>query len=173
MQIAPFDYGTQTESAYLREAQLMTLSLEGTGMAVTMDIGDPKNIHPANKTDVGKRLALWALGKTYGKRAEYSGPIYAGATHRGMDVLRSHSSHAGRGLVLKPGKEGNGFQIAGPDHVFRNARVSVQGKTVFVWHPAIPKPQAVRYAFTNTAAGTLFNTEGFRHLHSEQIVWPR
>ena len=172
VQIAPFDYGTTTASAYLREAQLLTLSLEGTGMAVTMDIGDPKNIHPSNKTEVGKRLALWALGKTYGRPGEYSGPIYAGSRNKNGRIAITFD-HAGRGLVLKPGTQGNGFQIAGPDSVFRDARVSVQGKTVFVWHPAIPKPQAVRYAFTNTAGGTLFNKEGLPASSFRTDTWPR
>ena len=172
VQIAPFDYGSQTESAYLREAQLMTLSLAGTGMAVTMDIGDPKNIHPPNKTDVGKRLALWALGKTYGRTVECSGPIYAGSRIANGRIAITFD-HASRGLVLKPRKEGNGFQIAGPDHVFRDAKVSVQGKTVSVWHPAILKPQAVRYAFTNTATGTLFNREGLPASSFRTDAWPR
>jgi sialate O-acetylesterase len=172
VQIAPFDYGKETESAYLREAQFMTLSLAGTGMAVTMDIGLPKNVHPSNKTDVGKRLALWALGKTYGRPVEYSGPLYAGSRIGNRRITLTFD-HAGRGLVLKPGKEGNGFQIAGPDHVFRDAKVSVQGKTVFVWHPAILDPQAVRYAFTNTASGTLFNKEGLPASSFRTDAWPR
>lgn len=159
VQIAPFDYGAERNSALLREAQLMTLSLSGTGMAVTMDIGDPKNIHPPNKTDVGRRLALCALARTYGMDVAYSGPLYAGAhTVRGRMELTF--AHAEGGLVLRPGKQGNGFQVAGPDSVFRDARVQVTGKTLTVWHPAIKHPRAVRYAFTNTAAGTLFNKQG-------------
>ncbi len=159
VQIAPFDYGTERNSALLREAQLMTLSLAGTGMAVTMDIGDPKNIHPPNKTDVGRRLALWALARTYGKEVQYSGPLYAGSqTIRNRMILTFE--HAGTGLVLRPGKEGNGFLVAGPDSVFREAKVQVRGNSLTVWHPAIKDPRAVRYAFTNTAAGTLFNKHG-------------
>jgi sialate O-acetylesterase len=159
VQIAPFDYGKDRNSAFLREAQLMTLSLEGTGMAVTMDIGNPKNIHPANKTDVGRRLALWALARTYGMGVKYSGPVYTGSkTIRGRMVL--DFAYADKGLVLRPRKEGNGFQIAGPDSVFRDAKVQVRGKSLTVWHPAVKHPRAVRYAFTNTAEGTLFNNEG-------------
>lgn len=172
VQIAPYDYGVATESAYLREAQFMTLSLPGTGMAVTMDIGNPKNIHPANKTDVGKRLALCALGKSYGKPVEYSGPLFTGY-RIGNGRIALTFDHAARGLVLKPTKEGNGFQIAGPDHIFRDAKVSLQGKTVFVSHPAIRDPQAVRYAFTNTASGTLFNKEGLPASSFRTDAWPR
>ncbi len=76
VQIAPYAYGGPTESQLLREAQLATLAVKNTGMAVTLDIGNPTNIHPANKQEVGRRLALWALAKTYGKKLEYSGPHY-------------------------------------------------------------------------------------------------
>jgi sialate O-acetylesterase len=159
VQIAPFDYGAERNSALLREAQLMTLSLHGTGMAVTMDIGLAKNIHPPNKTDVGRRLALWALARTYGKEVTYSGPLYTGSVvERGKMLLTF--AHTGKGLVLRVGKEGNGFQIAGPDSVFLDAQVQVKGKTLAVWHPAVKHPRAARYAFANTAAGTLFNKEG-------------
>ena len=159
VQIAPFDYGKEVNSAFLRESQLMTLSLQGTGMAVTMDIGDPKNIHPANKTEVGRRLALWALARTYGTGLACSGPVYTGSRSlRGKMILAF--DHAERGLVLRANKQGNGFRIAGPDSVFRDAKVEVKGKTVTVWHPAITHPRAVRYAFTNTAESTLFNKEG-------------
>ena len=77
MQLAPFTYGVEHSSAELREAQFMTLSaLKNTGMAVTLDIGNPEDIHPTNKRDVGKRLALWALAKDYGKDIVCSGPLY-------------------------------------------------------------------------------------------------
>jgi sialate O-acetylesterase len=68
--------------------------------------------------------------------------------------------YAGKGLVLRVGKEGNGFQIAGPDRVFRDAMLEIHGKTLSVWHPAVKHPQSVRYAFTNTSGATLFNREG-------------
>lgn len=159
VQIAPFDYGTERNSALLREAQLMTLDLPGTGMAVTMDIGNPKNIHPPNKTDVGERLAAWALARTYEQAVPYSGPVFTGWKKRGGTCVLAFA-HAEKGLVLRAGKEGNAFQIAGSDSIFRDARVSVQGNTLLVSHPSIKDPRAVRYAFTNTAAGTLFNGVG-------------
>src|SRR5262249_19874170 len=94
-QIAPFRYGGgKGEAAGVCEAQRETLSLTNTGMAVTMDIGNPDDIHPSNKHDVGKRLALWALAKTYGKAdVEYSGPVAVSAAREG-DGLRVRFEHA-------------------------------------------------------------------------------
>jgi sialate O-acetylesterase len=172
VQIAPFDYGTERNSALLREAQMMTLSLPATGMAVTMDIGIPKNIHPPNKTDVGRRLALWALARTYGKDLAYSGPLYARSIVERSRMIITFD-HAGKGLVLRPGSEGNGFQIAGPDSVFHDAKVQVKGKTLTVWHPAVKHPRAVRYAFTNTAAGTLFNKDGLPASSFRTDTWAK
>jgi sialate O-acetylesterase len=159
VQLAPYAYGAQTQSQYLREAQLMTLSLQNTGMAVTLDIGNPANIHPANKSDVGKRLALWALADTYGKKIPFSGPIYRASRQENHRIVLSFD-YAAKGLVLRERADGNGFQISGPDRVFRDAMVTVRGNTVAVWHPAVKEPKAVRYAFTNTSQATLFNREG-------------
>jgi len=159
VQIAPYDYGTATQSQYLREAQTATLSVKNTGMAVTMDIGNAKNIHPANKRDVGRRLALWALAKTYGRRMIYSGPIYRTFKVRNGSIELSFD-HAENGLVLKEGIKGNSFQIAGPDRQFRDAVVNARGKTLTVSNIAIKHPVAVRYAFENTPAATLFNKAG-------------
>jgi sialate O-acetylesterase len=159
VQLAPYDYGSTTRSQLLREAQLQALSTKNTGMAVTLDIGDPKNIHPANKQDVGKRLALWALAKTYGKPESFSGPLYYRKVQKeGRIVLLFR--HAEKGLILRESREGNGFQIAGGDKKFRDAIVTIEGSSVIVSHPDVPQPQAVRYAFTNTAEATLFNAEG-------------
>jgi sialate O-acetylesterase len=159
VQIAPFDYGTATQSQYLREAQAAALSVKNTGMAVTLDIGNAKNIHPANKKDVGQRLALWALAKTYGHRVEYSGPIYKSNKKR-KGSIELFFAHAEKGLVLKEGSTGNSFQIAGMDRVFKNAVVKVHGRTLVVSNPEIPQPVTVRYAFSNTPEATLFNKDG-------------
>lgn len=172
VQIAPYDYGVERNSALLREAQLRTLSLPGTGMAVTMDIGKPKNIHPPNKTDVGERLAACALARTYDRPVPYSGPVYTGWQRRGGQCVLSFD-HAEKGLVLRAGKEGSGFQIAGADSVFLDARVQVKGNTLIVSHPSIKDPRAVRYAFTNTAAGTLFNGAGLPASSFRTDDWPR
>ncbi|MFH0989534.1 MAG: sialate O-acetylesterase [bacterium] len=159
VQIAPFDYGDQTASQYLREAQLQTLRIANTGMAVTLDIGNPTNIHPANKMDVGRRLASWALGKLYGKNLQYSGPIY-----NAMKVVKEKIiiffTHAGGGLVLKELNGEHHIVIAGEDRMFRKAKIKLDGKSLIAYHPEIKMPVAVRYAWSNTAEGTLFNKEG-------------
>jgi sialate O-acetylesterase len=159
VQIAPFNYGPGSHSELLREAQTFALSVKNTGMVVTLDIGNAKNIHPANKRDVGGRLASWALGKTYGKKVAYSGPLYKSCKLRKGSVELSFSNTE-KGLVLKENSGGNGFQIAGEDRVFKDAVVKVSKKTIVVSNPEIPRPVAVRYAFSNTPDATLFNTAG-------------
>ena len=159
VQIAPFEYGPPTKSQYLREAQTTALAVKNTGMAVTLDIGDPKNIHPANKQDVGNRLALWALAKTYRRNVAYSGPLYKSMrTRNGM--IEVFFDRAEKGLVLTGSPGGHGIQIAGGDRQFRMAIVSVRGSKLIVSHPDIAIPVAVRYAFSNTPEATLHNTEG-------------
>jgi sialate O-acetylesterase len=156
VQIAPFDYGTNTNSAFLREAQTLSLSVKNTGMAVTLDIGNATNIHPANKQDVGDRLARCALTRTYGKNVAYSGPMYVSMRHSG-GALELSFDHAKGGLVLR---NPAGFQIAGADLVFKDAAVRVDGTKLIVSHPDIESPEAVRYAFTNTPEATLYNKDG-------------
>jgi sialate O-acetylesterase len=159
VQIAPYEYGPSTPSQYLREAQLLTLSVKNTGMAVTLDIGNAKNIHPANKQEVGRRLAGCALAKTYGRKVVYLGPLLKSfKKHR--DSIELVFEHTGSGLVVRDGTKGNEFQIAADDRVFKDAQVVVRGKRLIVSHPEVKNPQAVRYAFTNTPGATLFNGEG-------------
>ncbi len=161
VQIAPSDYGEGTHSEELREAQLLTmLSVKNTGMAVTLDIGNPKNIHPCNKHDVGHRLALWALAQTYRQKVPaYSGPILK-TVKKEKNQLKLVFDYAGSGLVLKEKNGNNEFLIAGPDSVFKKAVVKVHGKALLVSHPEIENPVAVRYAWSNTSEATLFNKEG-------------
>jgi sialate O-acetylesterase len=144
--------------AELRDAQLHTLrTVPDTGMAVTIDIGNPRNIHPVNKQDVGKRLALWALANTYGKKkVVVSGPLYR--DHRiERDRVIVTFDHVGGGLKLAGD---TGFVIAGEDRDFLPAKASVVGKTLVLRHAAIVKPAAVRYAWANSPTATLFNKEG-------------
>jgi len=159
VQIAPYDYGIKSKSELLREAQLKTLAVKNTGMVVTLDIGNPKNIHPANKEALGKRLASWALAKTYKKNIPFSGPLY-----KSMKVLQGKIvlsfDHADRGIMLKPVNGELNFLIAGEDKVFQKAIVGVKGKNLIVSHPEIAKPVSVRYVWSNTEEGTLFNKEG-------------
>ena len=161
VQIAPFNYqnGNNT-SAYLREAQLKTLSVANTGMAVTMDIGNVNNIHPKDKANVGKRLSLWALNKTYKQTdiAVYSGPIYKKMKVEG-NKIRLSFDYANSGLMCKNNNL-SGFTISGEDMNFVPAEAVIDGSTLLVTAKAINKPIAVRYAFTDTTMGTLFNKEG-------------
>ncbi len=170
VQIAPYAYGGQSNSQLLREAQFQSLKVKNSGMAVTLDIGDPKNIHPANKEGVGTRLALWALAKTYGKKVACSGPLY-----KSMRIVKGTIAlsfdHAGKGLVLRDQQAEQNFTIAGDDRVFRNATVKVDGKKLTVFHPDIQHPLAVRYAWSDTAQGTLFNKEGLPASSFRTDVW--
>ena len=160
VQIAPFNYENGNGvSAYLREAQFKTLSLVNTGMAVTMDIGDAKNIHPKNKQDVGKRLSLWALNKTYQQKdvQVYSGPLYKKMTMEG-NKIRLYFDYAQSGLMAK--NTLTGFTLSADNVNFIPAEAFIEGQTLIVSANAIDKPLAVRYAFTDTTSGTLFNKEG-------------
>lgn len=162
-QIAPFNYGTGGNSAYLREAQLHTMqTLENTGMAVTLDIGDARYIHPREKKTVGDRLAYWALAKDYGVAGiEYSGPIYKEikSISKGKIELLFENSPNG---INSFGKELTGFEIAGEDKVFYPAQAKIgRPKNVLTVHSEkVPNPVAVRYAFHNTSEATLFSTAG-------------
>jgi sialate O-acetylesterase len=159
VQIAPFEYGPDSKSELLREAQFKTLSVKNTGMAVTLDIGNPISIHPGDKQDVGKRLALWALAKVYDRNIAYSGPLYRSMTIKKNAIILSFDD-AGARLVLRKSEQGNQFQIAGADKHFVNADVVVKGKTLVVSSPAVAHPEAVKYAFTNAPDATLFNSYG-------------
>ncbi len=158
VQIAPYKYDEGTQSQKLREAQLKTLSVKNTGMAVTLDIGDPFNIHPSNKKDVGERLALWALAKNYDKKVGYSGPIYKSKKRIGDRLVLSFDHDQGMYLITENGL--TNFEIAGEDKVFIKAAVFIEERKVHVYNPAIPKPVAVRYCWNDTAEGTLFNKYG-------------
>lgn len=160
VQIAPFRYGgDKGETARLREAQRRTLSLSNTGMAVTMDIGNPDDIHPANKQDVGKRLALWALARTYGKSdIEYSGPLAVeiAPTQSGVNVRFEHA----RGLTARGGKL-ESFEVAGDDGQFVPAEATIIGAdTIQVSSPRVRDPRAVRYGWCDACAPNLFNAAG-------------
>ncbi len=146
--------------AELREAQAMTLSLPHTGMAVTTDIGDPKDIHPKNKQDVGKRLAYIALHDVYEKSGEYTGPVYQSMNKVG-DRIDLSFTHTGSGWLVKD-KYGyiKGFEIAGADKKFHFAKALINGNKITVWCDEVPQPVAVRYNWADDASeGNLFNKE--------------
>jgi len=114
-------------------------------MAVTIDIGEANNIHPAKKIEVGERLARWALAKDYGKKIPYSGPLYRSAQVEG-NLIRIFFDHTDGGLVSKSGKL-EGFAIAGSNQKFVWAEATIEGETIVVSSPAIKNPIAVRYAW--------------------------
>ena len=144
--------------ARCREAQRRSLGIPNTGMAITLDLGDAKNIHPLNKQDVGLRLALLALNRTFKHDIVHSGPLYAGMAIEGH-AIRIRFDHVGSGLMigektgLDPVKELPDGQvkwvaIAGADMQWHWADMKIDGDTVLVSSEAVPDPVAVRYAYT-------------------------
>jgi sialate O-acetylesterase len=160
VQLASFRAGedkTHESYAFLREAQAQTLALPGTGMAVTIDIGNPDNIHPGNKQEVGRRLALIAEAKTYGRAIESTGPQYESMKRAGP-TKHIKFSHAA-GLAARQGALA-GFTLAGADRIFHPANARIEGETVVVSSPEVADPKAVRYAWANAPQGNLINGAG-------------
>ena len=143
--------------AYLREAQAAALVLPNTGMAVTVDVGEAKNLHPPNKQEVGRRLALYARAKVYGEMIACESPRALGFEKAGHG-LRVRLSEAA-GLDLRDGKSG-GAEIAGADRVFHPASIRVEGDGVLFVSTAVPAPVAVRYAWKNAPETSLYNGAG-------------
>ena len=145
--------------ALVREGMLQTLKLPHTGMAIALGTGEAGNIHPKNKQEVGRRLALWALATVYGQKDVASGPLPAGHKVTGDEVVLSFT-HTNGGLVAKGG-ELKGFAIAGADHKWIWANAKLAGDTVIVSHPDVKSPVAVRYAWANNPAeANLYNGAG-------------
>ncbi len=142
----------------LREAQTMTLRLANTGMAVTIDIGNPNDIHPTNKQDVGIRLGLAARAIAYGEKIVYSGPLYRQAIREGGQ-LRLWFDSVGGGLTAKGGAL-KGFEIAGRDGNFVPAQARIDGASVVVSNPDVPQPVSARYAWAESPECNLYNAEG-------------
>ena len=168
------DHQTQPEEsswAELREAQAIAADVTAnTGLAVTTDIGDALDIHPKNKQEVGRRLALQALNKTYGMSVECSGPVYAGHEVDG-NVIRIRFASVGKGLVAKDGKL-EGFTIAGADRKFHWAEAKIVGDCVEVHCAEVERPLAVRYAWANNPVGNLFNAAGLPAGPFRTDDWP-
>ena len=149
----------QSGWAELREAQLLTaMNTPNCGVAVSIDIGDAKDIHPRNKQDVGRRLALQALHKTYGKNIVYEGPRYKAITIDG-DKIRVQFDSIGGGLMVR-GDQLTGFAIAGADGKFSHAKALIDGDSIVVSADGIAEPKTVRYGWANNPAATLFNKDG-------------
>ena len=169
----PADDPNKVGWGYIREAQSDMLAVPKTGLVVTTDIGNPRDIHPKNKYDVGRRLALWALARDYGKDIVYSGPLFKTAEFAGGRAIVGFSN-TGSGLMAarkptphgpeapKPVDKVEGFAIRGEgDKSWHWADAKIGGDNVILTSPEVAKPVAVRYLFvTNTSKGTLYNQEG-------------
>ncbi len=162
VQIAPFDYHRDPEiTAEFWEAQAAAQAVPNTGMAVITDIGDLKDIHPKNKQEVGRRLALWALAKTYGQdKLVYSGPVFKAMTIEG-DKLRLSFDQVGGGLASRDGQPLNWFEVIDADEGgFVKAEARIDGSTVVLSAPNVKHPVAMRFAWSSMAEPNLMNAEG-------------
>ena len=151
---------SESQWAELREAQLKTLSVPNTAMAVAIDLGEWNDIHPDNKKDVGERLALAAQKVAYGEKIVYSGPVYQSSKTEGNKIILTFD-HIGSGLVTNDGEELSEFAIAGADKKFVWAKAKIDGDKIIVWCDAVTNPQYVRYAWAdNPVNPNLYNKEG-------------
>jgi sialate O-acetylesterase len=163
---------SESESAELREAQQMALALPRTAMATAVDIGDADDIHPKNKQQVGRRLALAARALALGEKLVHSGPTYKpGSLRVDGDKARLQFDNVGGGLVAQNGRLGS-FEIAGPDRKFVWADAQIDGGSVVVRSDSVSKPIAVRYAWANNPACPLFNAEGLPAPPFRTDTWP-
>ena len=161
------------ESAWaeLREAQLLTLNrIPATGLAVTIDVGDPKDVHPYRKAEVGQRLALWALGASYKQPIVYSGPLYQAMAVEGSKI-RVRFSQTGSGLEAIGGAL-RGFAVAGADRKFHWASAVIDDDSVLVSSPEVAAPVAVRYAWADSPECNLFNVGGLPASPFRTDDWP-
>jgi len=157
---APKAMPTESSWAELREAQRMALALPRTGMAVAIDIGEANDIHPRNKQEVARRLALAARKTAYGETLVSSGPVYQSMRTEG-NKIRLTFDHVGTGLTAKDGEKLTGFAIAAAGQPFGWAEAVIEGNTVVVWSDTVAYPVAVRYAWADNPAGAnLYNREG-------------
>jgi sialate O-acetylesterase len=161
----------QSAWAELREAQTLALDLPNTGQAVIIDIGEAGDIHPRNKQDVGKRLALAARAVAYGEDLTYSGPTYKSMTIEGGKV-RLTFDHTGGGLVAKGGGPLKGFAVAGKDNEWHWAEARIDGDTVVVSSDEVKEPVAVRYAWANNPECNLYNEAGLPASPFRTDDWP-
>ncbi|MDQ2798156.1 MAG: hypothetical protein M3Y13_00755, partial [Armatimonadota bacterium] len=144
----------------LQEAQMMTATrVPNAGIATAIDIGDRTNIHPTNKQEVGRRLALVAEAKVYGGKNEYYGPVYKSMKVEG-GAIRLTFDHLGGGLVAKDGQPLASFTVSGADGNFVPAEAKIDGDTVIVSSPQVPKPTAARYAWAAFPTMSLYNKAG-------------
>ena len=161
----------ESEWAELREAQLKTLTLPNTGMAVAIDIGEAGDIHPKNKQEVGRRLALIARAKVYGEKIPYSGPVFQSYKTESSKI-RITFQHTNGGLKVKDGTALKGFAISGVDKKFYWADARIEGNDVVVSSPEVSTPVAVRYDWANNPVGNLYNGAGLPASPFRTDNWP-
>ncbi|HNX94808.1 MAG TPA: sialate O-acetylesterase [Holophaga sp.] len=163
VQIANWQSGAGEDWPALRDAQRRTLSVANTAMVVTIDVGNPADIHPTNKQDVGARLALAARATVYGEHVEYAGPMFRQA-YMEDGAMRVCFDHAASGLMAKDGvaKGGalTGFEVAGADRKFVPAKAEIDGTTLRVSSPQVPEPRFIRYGWASSPECNLYNREG-------------
>jgi len=160
VQIAPYTYGKDNISAFLREQQTRSMSFPNTGMVVITDlVEDVNNIHPKNKKDVGARLANWALAETY----HHTGFAYKSPVFKNMIIKNGKAEiyfdNAPNGFMIK-GDKATEWAIAAADRNFQPAEVKIEKNRVIVFNKNIRGPLAVRFAFSDTAIGNIFSKEG-------------
>ena len=156
----------------LRESMLKTTDLRGTGMVVTIDIGEEHNVHPKNKQEVGRRLALIAKSQVYGMDVTYSGPIYESMTVEGK-AIRLRFKFVDGGLDARAGGSLKGFAIASEDRKFVPAEAVIDGDSILVTCKEVPNPLAVRYAWEMNPDCNLINKAGLPASPFRTDTWPR
>jgi hypothetical protein len=175
VQIAPFNYGGDSgQTAEIRDAQTLTMRrVPNTGMAVTMDIGNPADIHPRNKKDVGSRLARWALAQSYGRADVVAcGPELRGVTTEGHEAVVTFELHGSKGLAAEGAL--TEFAVAGADHVFYRATAAIDGPDkVRVKSASVAVPVDVRYGWCNACVPNLRNVEGLPAVPFRSDALPR
>jgi sialate O-acetylesterase len=164
---------TVTDWAAMREAQARALAVPKTGMVVTLDVGDPKDIHPRRKAEVGARLALAARRVAYDQELVSSGPTFERMQIEGERVRLSFQN-VGGGLMAVPGGDGGvkGFVVAGNDGIFWPAEGRIENASVVVWSDAVKQPVAVRYGWASDPEVDLFNKEGLPAAPFRTDQWP-
>lgn len=166
------NYGRATADwCLVRDAMQSSLKLPGTGMAITIDVGDPADIHPKNKQEVGRRLSLWALGAVYGKSVPAtSGPLFSSHEIRGSEVVLNFT-HTEGGLKAG-GEQPTGFFLAGEDRRWHPASARIAGNQILVSSADVPRPVAARYAWETNPQCDLRNGAGLPAAPFRTDSWP-
>jgi len=166
------DLPTDSDWAEIREAQVAALKLSETGMVTAIDIGQADTIHPKNKREVGRRLALVALSKEYKQHESWSGPELNYVTPN-SGTLRVFFKHVEDGLKTSDGKLPRGFQIAGDDRHFYWADAKIEGSAIVLSNPNVPNPVSARYAWADNPDVNLYNSADLPAIPFRTDNWPR